>query len=359
MKIAASALHLESAYQRQESFSLSTSLRAWRDAPSSRPLAPTAATTPQSQPQVSLSDAGRKTQANEASAIQDAAQAAENDPKLRLIRALIALLTGEDPITLSTTDLSPAPESAASAAPPAQTATNAAQAAEPTPAAGWGIEFSQSMQYSESESMNFSASGVIRTADGQEIRFDLSLSLNRSYAFSSETSLKLGDAARPKKDPLILNFAGTAAQLTNQRFAFDLDTDGNADQIHFATGGSGFLALDRNGNGRIDNGKELFGAQSGNGFAELANLDHDANGWIDENDPAYAQLRLLRKGVDGQDQLTTLSEAQVGAIALSRVDTPFELKDGAQASAGQIRSSGLFLSENGTAGVVQQIDLSV
>ena len=362
MKIAASALHLDALHQRQESYSQSTSLRAWRDAPTDR-AAPSPSTPPATSPaRVSLSEAGRKAQADESnttSAIEDAAQAAENDPRLSLLRALIALLTGKDPLSLSLSDFASATETSADA-PASETPTAApSQANAGAPAVGWGVEFSQSVQYSESESMSFSASGMIRTADGQDIRFDLSLTLNRSFSFSSETSLKLGDAARPKKDPLILNFAGPAAQLTSQRFAFDLDSDGKADQIHFATGGSGFLALDRNGNGRIDNGKELFGAQSGDGFAELVSLDSDANGWIDENDPAYAQLRLLRKDADGQERLSTLHEAQVGAIALSRVSSPFELKTANQASPGEIRSSGLFLGENGTPGVVQQIDLSV
>ena len=207
--------------------------------------------------------------------------------------------------------------------------------------------------------MSFSAAGVIRTADGQEIRFDLSLSLQRTFSFDSETSLKLGDAARQKKDPLILNFAGPAAQLTSQRFTFDLNADGKSEQIHFATGGSGFLALDRNGNGKIDNGSELFGAHSGNGFADLAGLDSDGNGWIDENDPAYAQLRVLNKSADGQDRLSTLAAAGVGAIALNHVGTPFDLYAAQHDLQGQIRSSGVFLREDGTAGTVQQVDLTV
>ena len=362
MKIAASALHLDALHQRQESYSQSTSLRAWRDAPTDR-AAPSPSTPPANIPaRVSLSEAGRKAQADESnttSAIEDAAQAAENDPRLSLLRALIALLTGKDPLSLSLSDFASATETSADA-PASETPTAApSQADAGAPAVGWGVEFSQSVQYSESESMSFSASGMIRTADGQEIRFDLSLTLNRSFSFSSETSLKLGDAARPKKDPLILNFAGPAAQLTSQRFAFDLDSDGKADQIHFATGGSGFLAFDRNGDGRINNGTELFGVASGNGFADLARLDDDGNGWIDENDSAWERLRVWQKTEAGEDRLTTLREANVGALNLASVVTPFDLKNDAQELLGQIRSSGVFLAENGRAGTIQQVDLTV
>ena len=292
---------------------------------------------------------------------KDAAKDAENDPRLRLIRSLIALLTGKDPLHLKLSDLNATPDTTEETPPQPPPSAPADPTAEPSSnnaALGWGVEFSERFQYSESEQLSFSASGIIRTADGQEIRFELSLNLSRSFSFSSETNLKLGDAARPKKDPLILNFAGPAAQLTNQRFAFDLDADGKPDQIHFATGGSGFLAIDRNANGQIDDGRELFGAKTGNGFAELSEFDSDGNGWIDENDPGYVRLSLLRKDTDGSAQLVSLAEVGVGAIALAHAKTPFEITDEQQGEIGQLRSSGVYLKENGTAGTLQQIDLT-
>lgn len=70
-----------------------------------------------------------------------------------------------------------------------------------------------------------------------------------SYHEESNLSLRLGDA-RIKKDPLVLNFNGSAAAtLGNQRFRFDLNADGQAESINFVTSGSGFLALDRNDDG--------------------------------------------------------------------------------------------------------------
>lgn len=59
------------------------------------------------------------------------------------------------------------------------------------------------------------------------------------------------------------------------------------------------------------------------------------------------------------DSLRTLQEANVGAIALARVATPFALKDGNNATLGEVRSTGLYLRESGGAGTVQQVDLSV
>ena len=60
-----------------------------------------------------------------------------------------------------------------------------------------------------------------------------------------------------------------------------------------------FLALDLNGDGRINNGSELFGALSGNGFADLAQYDSDANGWIDENDEIFQRLKVWSGADDG------------------------------------------------------------
>ena len=182
--------------------------------------------------------------------------------------------------------------------------------------------------------------------------------MSRSYYEESSTTVTIGDT-RQLQDPLVLNFDGEAAQLTDQRFAFDLDSDGDKESINFVAGGSGFLALDKNGDGKVNDGSELFGAQSGNGFAELSGYDSDRNGWIDENDAAYTQLRVWTKDSAGNDQLSTLKQANVGAINLSSVATPFDLKDSSNALLGQIRSSSVYLTDDGKAGTVQQVDLTV
>nr|MBP7525716.1 VCBS repeat-containing protein [Propionivibrio sp.] len=161
------------------------------------------------------------------------------------------------------------------------------------------------------------------------------------------------------KDPLVINFGGTAAQLTSQRFKFDLDADGKTEDINFVAGGSGFLALDRNGDGKINDGAELFGAKTGNGFAELAALDADKNGWIDENDASYADLRVWTKDGAGKDKFSTLKQANVGAISLSHIATQFDLKDAQNVSQGEIKASGIYLQETGAVGTIQQIDLTV
>jgi hypothetical protein len=196
---------------------------------------------------------------------------------------------------------------------------------------------------------------VIRTADGKEVQFDLQLSLSREFLLEHEGRLRIGP---PLKDPLVVNYAAPSAQLTPTKFEFDIDSDGTPDQISFTGPGSGFLALDRNGDGEIGDGSELFGAASGSGFEELALLDSDGNGFIDAADPVYQNLRIFSKDAQGNSVLTALGQLGIGAIYLGRAATPFELKADGQ-TLGRIDSTGIFVSEEGRAGTVQQVDLAV
>lgn len=355
MRIASSALQLESTHVRQERHELQESMRLWiGDRRPSLENAPRNTGLPTAQlPEVQLSDAGKAAQKNEANAIQESADAVEKDPKLQLVKALVYMLTGREVKILDLSELEAAMSEAGSA--PAGVPTEAP--AQPQNA-GWGFEYDRHEVYAESEQMTFSAAGAVKTSDGREISFSVGLSMSRSYYEESNIRIRAGDA-RQTKDPLVLNFAGTAAQLTSQRFKFDLDADGTADEINFVAGGSGFLAFDRSGDGVINNGSELFGALSGDGFTELAQYDSDHNGWIDENDPTYANLMVWTKDAAGADVLTGLKQANVGAIALARVETPFDLKTSTNELQGQIRSSGVFLREDGLAGTVQQVDLTV
>lgn len=222
--------------------------------------------------------------------------------------------------------------------------------------AGWGLEYDYSHTYFEHESVDFGAAGKVKTADGREIDFSVSMSMSRSFYMQEEFHLRLGDAARPI-DPLVINFNTGAASLSQSKFAFDLDNDGQTEMISFVNPGSGFLALDLNNDGIINNGGELFGPQTGNGFAELSEYDSDGNNWIDENDPIYDKLRIWTKDENGNDVLFALGQAGVGAIFLGSASTPFTFKDESNQAHGQLQSSGVFLHENGKPGIIQQIDL--
>lgn len=275
----------------------------------------------------------------------------ENDPRHLLIKLMVEALTGKQIKLIKMEDLQPA-----TTAKDIQDPNKTAAPEQPKPA-GYGVEYDRHETHYEAEQTSFSAEGVVKTADGKEIRFNLDLSMSREHLEQSDVSLRLGDAK--KKDPLVINFGGTAAQLTNTKFSFDLDADGMADQISFVGAGSGFLALDKNADGKINNGSELFGPASGNGFQELAAYDQDKNGWVDENDAVYQKLGVWTKDGSGKDTLSTLAQKKVGAIYLGSVSTPFDIKNGQNQLDGQVKSSGVYLNEDGGAGTVQQIDLAV
>jgi hypothetical protein len=91
----------------------------------------------------------------------------------------------------------------------------------------------------------------------------------------------------------------------------------------------------------------------------LAKFDTDGNNWIDENDPIYDKLQIWTKDENGEDQLFSIGQKGIGAICLGSADTQFSLKDGSNSTLGQIRQTGIFLREDGTAGTIQHIDVSL
>lgn len=221
---------------------------------------------------------------------------------------------------------------------------------------GWGVDYQLHERYEESESLTFAAQGVIRTADGQEIAFAVELGMSRQFVQENHLRIRAGDALRPV-DPLVINYGGAAAELTERRFRFDLQVGGQVEEIPFLKEGSGFLALDQNSDGRINSGAELFGPTTGDGFAELARYDVDGNQWIDAADPIFDRLQVWTKDAAGNDRLFALGKLGIGAVFAGSVDAGFTVKNGANQAVAINQKAGLYVRENGTAGTVQQLDI--
>lgn len=137
----------------------------------------------------------------------------------------------------------------------------------------------------------------------------------------SVTSLQITFERRQQQsDPLVLDLDGDGIEVSDVAGgrAFDIDADGRADRTAFVTGGDAFLALDRNGNGRIDDGGELFGDQHGarDGYAELAKFDENDDLSIDARDSVFSRLSLF----DGTG-IRSLASAGISAIGLSTLST--------------------------------------
>ena len=208
----------------------------------------------------------------------------------------------------------------------------------------------------ESQHTAFESKGMVKTADGRGIEFNVGFAMSSVFAEKFEAITAIPYAMT---DPLIINLSDNVPGVSDQKFFFDLDADGEKEEISFAAKGSGFLAIDKNGDGIINDGNELFGTKSGDGFLDLAKYDDDKNGWIDENDEVFKRLRVWTLDENGEQVLLDLKEADVGAVFLGHADTEFSLRDPCDELVGMMRSSGIFLHEStGAAGIVSHVDLA-
>ncbi|WP_417067261.1 hypothetical protein [Niveibacterium terrae] len=346
MKIASSEMSLSATHSlsqsRQERISFRTGAAALDNNASAQ------------RPRVELSSAGqalldeaRKQQVSTASAQTANVESGSKQVlpvQLQILKNIIEQLTGRE---IRLFDMSGVASGEATA--PAESAQSAAANAasqEPT------FAFDYQSVSETTEQTDFSASGKITLGDGSTVDFSLSLSLTRVQREETSLSIRSGAAAQTK-DPLILSF-GAGVKATGARTEFAL-TDGMNSLPVLA--GAAYLVRDANGNGRADGGSELFGPASGDGFEELAKLDQDGNGWIDEGDAAFTQLKLWQPDAQGEGGLVTLKQAGVGALYLGRVASPFTLADGSGQEQAKLKSSGVYLNEDGSAGALQQIDV--
>jgi len=210
-----------------------------------------------------------------------------------------------------------------------------------------------------SETLTLVSEGEIVTDDGRSISFRLELELDHHY--TELTSEQLNVRSQDLVDPLVISLDGRAPSLSSSTFSFDINSDGQNDNLSQLASGAGFLAIDHNQDGIINNGQELFGTQSGNAYADLAVYDDNHDGWIDESDAVFSQLLVWQPGMRDSEEggLISLKDAAVGAISLQAIETPFAITDEHNNTLGMIQRSGVYLKESGEAGLIQQIDLVI
>lgn len=172
--------------------------------------------------------------------------------------------------------------------------------------------------------------------------------------------------AQPPRDPLIIDLGETGIELRSLEHGvnFDLDNNGFAEKTAWIGTEDGFLALDRNGNGSIDNGGELFGDQvilkdgskSESGFEALAELDDNGDGIIDNKDSAFANLRVWidanHNGKSDSNELKTLNETGIISISLEHSEVSIvDEETGARIA----ESASVTINKNGA---VSTVDIS-
>ncbi|MCL2876959.1 MAG: hypothetical protein FWF12_11950, partial [Betaproteobacteria bacterium] len=162
-------------------------------------------------------------------------------------------------------------------------------------------------------------------------------------------------------DPIILDLNGNGLETVglDANIYFDHDGDGVLTKTGWVGKDDALLVLDRNGNGLIDTGAELFGdftplpngALAPNGFAALAAFDDNGDGIIDANDAIFSQLRLWRdsdqNGITGEGELITLEEA--GIVGLNLGNT---VKNQAMGNGNTLAREGSFIWADGSTGAM-------
>lgn len=162
-----------------------------------------------------------------------------------------------------------------------------------------------------------------QNAISQERFFSLEIKFQK-IVIREEIEIRIEELRIQQSDPIVLDLTGEGINLTEpgKGALFDITADGRLDSTAWVKGGTGLLAYDRNGNGSIDDGSELFGDQNGSnhGFAELAGYDENKDDKINNLDPIYKSLKVYRdQNEDGKiskNELSSLPELGIRSINL-------------------------------------------
>lgn len=222
---------------------------------------------------------------------------------------------------------------------------------------GSGISITQGFY----QSLELSIQGTIVGKDGVSRKLDLSINVSQSFVqnlqINSQNTNTNNTNSNKVIDPLVIDYAGNGTELSDTKMSFDLDSDGKEDQISTLKEGSGFLALDKNNDGKINNGNELFGTQSGDGFKDLSAYDLNQDGKIDKEDPIYDKLRIWTPNEKGEGELVGLGEKGIGVIYLDAKESQDLMKGEEGDLLGIKQKTSNFIREDGSAGEIHHIDL--
>ncbi len=179
----------------------------------------------------------------------------------------------------------------------------------------FGEEFGFDLFGQQALEANGDAGGA--SASTQQIQMEFEF----SFSFSGEISVTQGEIQQ--SDPIMFDLDGDGFELTNHANGARFDIQGNGEAVNtaFVTGGDAFLAIDRNKDGQINSGLELFGDQHGaaNGYEELRKLDSNNDGVLNSQDDAFDDLLLFRdngNGITEQGELLTLADMGITEISL-------------------------------------------
>ncbi|MDI9238641.1 calcium-binding protein [Lysobacter sp. LF1] len=171
------------------------------------------------------------------------------------------------------------------------------------------------------------------------------------------------DEASTRTSPIVIDLDGDGIEtLALGASHFDHDGDGLSESTGWVKSDDGLLAYDRNGDGHINNGSELFGSHSvlsngeraDNGFQALAEFDDNGDGLVNAQDSSYASLKVWRdlngNGISDAGELQSLAEAGVASISTGYADSTH-----VDANGHQHRQVATVVLSNGTASTAADV----
>ncbi len=152
---------------------------------------------------------------------------------------------------------------------------------------------------------------------------DLGNIISTTPSWYTNTQIWFGVTITGWWDPLAIDLDGDGIERIGNGRYFDLDNNGLAENTAWLHANDGFLAIDLNENGRIDNGGELFGTATVDGFSALAAYDSNSDGVINSSDTIWSDLIIWQdKNSDGQtqsDEMLTLASFNITGIDVENV----------------------------------------
>ena len=187
--------------------------------------------------------------------------------------------------------------------------------------------------------------------------YELNLKFRQNTTVEERIGISLEELGIKKVDPLVLDLDGKGIQLTEagKGAIFDVTADGKLDSTAWVKGNTALLTYDRNGNGVVDNGSELFGDQNGaaDGFEELGKYDTNGDRKITILDPIFKALKLYRDlngdGKMSKNEFSSLSELGIKALNLNFMRTSADI------NGNSLILNGSFEREDGSTGQLADV----
>ena len=187
--------------------------------------------------------------------------------------------------------------------------------------------------------------------------YQLNLKFKQTTSSEERIGISLEELGIKKVDPLVLDLDGSGVKLTEagKGAIFDITADGKLDNTAWVKGNTALLTYDRNGNGVVDNGSELFGDQNGaaHGFAELAKYDSNRDSVINILDPVFKALKLYRD-LNGDGKMTRNEFSTLNEMGIKELNLNFK-RDNTDLNGNSLILNGSFTREDGSKGQLADV----